>query len=88
MSFLLPQADGRFREFLVDFVQLWEKPLEIKWENSNDVVCLSEEGPHLSLLYEDLLPSLDKFLVNLKPIFEQVNWILVPDSLSYVLCSV
>lgn len=73
---LLSQAEGRLTEFLGDFVQLWERQLDIKWENSNEIVSLSEEGPHLSLLYEDLLPSLDKFLLNLKTSFEQVIFCL------------
>jgi hypothetical protein len=52
---------------------LWEVQLDIVWDvGKNDFTFMSEEGPHLSLLPDEFLPSLDKHLFQLKIAIEKV----------------
>lgn len=66
------QADLKFGDFLGEFIHLWETQLEISWDGSKEFSCMSEEGPHLSLLPDEFLPSLDRQLFQLKAQIENV----------------
>ncbi|KAI9560727.1 putative neurobeachin-like protein 1-like isoform X3 [Daphnia sinensis] len=59
-------ADLKFGDFLGEFIHLWETQLEINWDGNKEFSCMSDEGPHLSLLPDEFLPSLDRQLFQLK----------------------
>ncbi|XP_046650912.1 neurobeachin-like protein 1 isoform X2 [Daphnia pulicaria] len=59
-------ADLKFGDFVGEFIRLWETQLEISWDAGKEFACMSEEGPHLSLLPDEFLPSLDRHLFQLK----------------------
>ena len=68
------QADVKFHQCIGEFIKLWESQLEIDWKSGITFYRMSEEGPHLSLLPEEFLPSLDKHLCQLKLRIEKVNY--------------
>lgn len=61
---------------MTEFIRLWEIQLDIAWDVRNDFTFMSEEGPHLSLLPDEFLPSLDKHLFQLKIAIEKVQQLL------------
>ena len=65
----------RLPNFVREFVKLWENQLNIDWQSENMFQSLSEEGPHLSLLPEEYLTSLDKYLLLLRSQIEKVQGI-------------
>jgi len=67
------QADARLSDFLSEFIRLWESQLSIDWDVVASLGCLSDEGPHLSLLPDEFLPSLDRHLYHLKSQMEGVR---------------
>ena len=67
------QADPKFQEFLGEFIRLWESQLDLIWDVKNEFISMSEEGPHLSLLPDEFLPSLDRYLYQLKTVIENVS---------------
>ena len=67
------QADIKFQQCIREFIKLWENQLEINWESGTGFHSLSEEGPHLSLLPDEFLPSLDRQLFQLKLCIEKVK---------------
>ena len=62
----------QLQQFIHEFIHLWGSQLNIQWDPGAIFYSMSEEGPHLSLLPEDYLLSLERNLLHLKSQLEKV----------------
>lgn len=66
-------TERQLQHFVGEFVRLWEPQLDVRWKPRNYFSNCSDEGPHLSLLPDDLLPSLDRRLYRIRNRLDQVH---------------